>query len=173
MKIYARGTAYQDRYALFFQDRFKPVETRNMDYIRTSSGALREQGRFTRKSFLQYRNAIGKLLQQQPGTTAYNLGAGGLPVEGVPGTTLEDFSGRYCRAALRKDALLNISASRSSTLREKINFTMLKSALRDPFVFERILEASTGPLRNEKHRDVLRQMVKDITTKNKQKGDIT
>ncbi|HPB81349.1 MAG TPA: DUF115 domain-containing protein [Spirochaetota bacterium] len=173
MKIYARGTAYQDRYALFFQDRFKPVETRNMDYIRTSSGALREQGRFTRKSFLQYRNAIGQLLRQQPGTTVYNLGAGGLPVEGVPGISLEDFSGRYCPAALRKDALLNISASRSNTLREKIDFTMLKSALKDPVVFERLMEASGVNLRNKTYRDTLQQMVNIITAKNKKQGDHT
>ncbi|HON78384.1 MAG TPA: DUF115 domain-containing protein [Spirochaetota bacterium] len=170
MKIYARGTAYQDRYALFFQDRFNPVESRNMGYIRQSSGALLEEGRFTRKSFLQYRNAIGRLLTQQEGAEVFNLGEAGLPVEGVPFISLEDFSGRYCSAELNKPGLFAAPASLNGTLREKIDFGVLQSALHNTGIFERLLEASADPVQIQKHRTMLQELVKEMISNAKQ-GD--
>lgn len=165
MKIYARGTAYQDRYALFFHDRFGPVETRNMEYIRKSSGALREQGRFTRKSFLQYRNAVIRLLQQHPETSVFNLGELGLPVDGIPGMVFEHFSEQYCVSALKKSELLQARASRDGILREKININVIVSALREASIFGRILEASLSHKQAEKYGNILRRMVPDIPSK--------
>ncbi len=56
--IYARNTAYQRRYALFFQDRFGPIEMRNLAYIMKSSGGHLVDGRFSRRSFGSYRESI-------------------------------------------------------------------------------------------------------------------
>ena len=61
---YSRESAYQRRYAKIFMNRLKSAETFNFDYIMKSSKALREDGRFTRRSFLQYRQSIEAVIEK-------------------------------------------------------------------------------------------------------------
>ncbi len=67
LEIYARGSAYQHRYAAIFHDRTAPVETRNLRYIMKSSGAVKQGGLYTRKSFIRYREALADMAQKEGG----------------------------------------------------------------------------------------------------------
>ncbi|MFW6365150.1 MAG: 6-hydroxymethylpterin diphosphokinase MptE-like protein [Spirochaetota bacterium] len=56
--MYARGSAYQNRYDFYKRNRFSPKERLNMDYVRAGSVYL---GRWrTRRNFLAYRDGIQK-----------------------------------------------------------------------------------------------------------------
>ncbi len=59
--IYARGTAYQNRYCSIFNNRLRTAETFNSDYIFRSSRSLKYSGRYTRRAFLDYRASLAKV----------------------------------------------------------------------------------------------------------------
>ena len=96
-RIYARGTAYQQRYAVYFQDRFTTVEGSNARYILTASGGLRFEGKFTRKSFRHYQQALESFIGSGGSGGVYSLNPRGLALRGVPlmdfGEFIETFSG--------------------------------------------------------------------------------
>lgn len=74
--IYARGTAYQQRYTKIFNNKFLNVETFNSKYIRNSSKKLIKENKFTRHSFLQYKQNIEKFIKKSKEsneTNIYNL----------------------------------------------------------------------------------------------------
>jgi len=89
--IYARNTAYQRRFTLYFQDRFSPVETRNLTYIMKSSGGYLIDGRYSRRSFESYRSSIESLLRRESIQNVYRLESTGVPLEGAGDTTAERF----------------------------------------------------------------------------------
>lgn len=91
MKIYARGTAYQHRYALYFQTRFSPVETRNLSYIMKASKGLRYKGLHTRRSFLTYRDRFESLIEREDAANVYRLQGEGIPIEGTSPIQAEEF----------------------------------------------------------------------------------
>ena len=84
---YARSTEYHYRYEAA-HTRLSPIETRNMQYIfHASKGTLVEQ-RYSRKVFVQYRNAIDALINT---TTTYQIKVSGLQLKNAVPLSTEDF----------------------------------------------------------------------------------
>ena len=100
--IYARGTAYQRRYGTYFQDRLATVEGWNARYILKNSGGQRYGGKFTRKSFLHYRQSLEDYIRNNTIRNVYSLNDRGIPISGVRSTGLDDFMGRICPDAIGK-----------------------------------------------------------------------
>jgi len=91
LEIYARGSAYQYRYAVIFHDRTAPVETRNLHYIMKSSGAVKRDGLYTRKSFIRYCEALGDMAQKEGGGRIRVIAPAGATVPGIAVQSLEEY----------------------------------------------------------------------------------
>ena len=76
-EIYSRGTAYQKRY-LTKTNRINTLEKMNADYIFINSSNFKESGINTRKSFIQYKNGIEKMI----GDKFIHLSAHSIPLNG-------------------------------------------------------------------------------------------
>jgi hypothetical protein len=91
--IYARGTAYQQRYSTMFNTRLRTPESFNAEYIFRASRGYMESGRYTRRSFTGYRDSIARYIKENCPGRVYWIGGGLLP-QGVTASTLENFIGR-------------------------------------------------------------------------------
>ncbi len=135
-EIYARGTAYQRRYGTYFQDRLDTVEGWNARYIRKNSGGLRQAGRFTRRSFLHYRQALEDYVRKSGVQNLHSLNDRGLPVPGVRVTGVDKFMDAFCADAIEKKGMMGPVRSRG----RKIGSGPIREALR---------MAAGGPLMDE------------------------
>ena len=106
-RIYARGTAYQDRYALFFQHRLETVETLNCRYVLSSSKGCTSEGHFSRKSFVGYRNAVEGLIRWRAEMPIYGLPGPRLSVASVGELSLDEFLRRHCPQPIDKERFLS------------------------------------------------------------------
>jgi len=158
--IYARGTAYQRRYATYFQDRLSTVESRNASYIMTSSGGHRQEGRLTRKSFLHYRSALEDYIGKNAVRNLRSLNDRGMSISGVRAAGMEELSEKCkTRAIDKRKAVTSVRARSkrigSGPLREAIAGT-------DDFLLKRLLDASfgkdTGPGEVARCRNLLAAM---------------
>lgn len=140
LEIYARGTAYQERYAKYFHARENTVETQNMRYIMRSSRALKRDGIFTRRSFLDYRASIERLCAGMPDRVVRNLSGDGLAVGGVPFVTVEEFTSMAGRGRRKPPELFTHHQQMSSA----IEYGALIAALSSPVVRKKIIESSLG-----------------------------
>jgi len=135
--IYARGTAYQRRYSLYFQDRFTTVEGKNTEYIFNSSKKYRFEDKYTRRVFIQYRESLERLIAPFTRTVS-SLTSSGLTVSGVSaadGDILKQFP------ELDKSAIIaDIIGKNRGNIAFKPD--QLKAALNDGAVFTGIAEAS-------------------------------
>lgn len=89
--IYARETAYQKRYSLFFSNRFITPETFNAQYIFKASGSLFKDGRYTRKSFIGYRNSLESLIAAENSRNIFMINKRGLHLSGPVYTDFDSF----------------------------------------------------------------------------------
>ena len=89
--IYARNSAYQRRFALYFQNRFHPVESQNLSYIFKSSGGHLVDGRFSRRSFEAYRSSIESLLRRESIRNIHRLEPTGVRLQGADELSAERF----------------------------------------------------------------------------------
>lgn len=90
--IYARGTAYQKRYSAIFNNRFHTPETFNADYIFKSSNAFMQHGKYTRKSFIGYRDSLEQFIFENNITSLYSINSRSIPVKGIDAISAEDFA---------------------------------------------------------------------------------
>lgn len=138
--IYARGTAYQRRYAEFFQNRMMNAETSNFNYIMKSSRGYRERGKYTRKSFIQYKESIEKFIGGYDTGIFHNINETGLPLEGVENRGFSDFIEQTCSGMIEKQKILN--EIRSGKPGTGIDGDILTGSFLNPEIFERIYENS-------------------------------
>ena len=90
--IYARGTAYQQRYAAMFNSRVRTPESFNAEYIFRASRGFTESGRYTRRSFTGYRDSLSKFINDKcPGRVSW-IGGGLLPGGIVPASIVDFIS---------------------------------------------------------------------------------
>ncbi|MBN2161057.1 MAG: motility associated factor glycosyltransferase family protein [Spirochaetes bacterium] len=156
--IYARGTAYQKRYAVYFHDRFATVEGFNCRYILTSSGGYREGGRFTRKAFMQYRHSTEDFISSNRLKNICLLNGRGLPLSGVPVMDIGEFAKRNCNESIRKKRVLEgITAAARRIDGVKIA-TALGEMLRGKQLDE-LIEASLGGSADAEINSRLRNLI--------------
>jgi hypothetical protein len=140
LEIYARGTAYQQRYAKYFHTRENTVETQNMRYIMRSSRALRRDGMYTRRSFLDYRAAIERLCAGMPDRAVRNLSGDGLAVGGVPFVSVDEFASMAGRGRQKPQDVFTHHQEMSAS----VDYGVLIEALSNPQVRKKIIESSLG-----------------------------
>jgi hypothetical protein len=104
--IYARGTAYQKRYSSFFNNRFHPAETFNADYIYKSSGAFVHKGKYTRKSFIGYKDSMEQFIGKNNISHVYSINERGIPLNNIDKISLEKFVSFINPAMERESAVL-------------------------------------------------------------------
>jgi hypothetical protein len=142
-KIYSRGTAYQKRYSLYFQNRVSTVEGFNCRYILGASGGVTLEGRHTRRSFIQYRRSIEELVASWDATGVYSMSDCGLPLSSVRTLGIERFVKEKCGPMLDKRGIVAPIHSASRLLSAEPLLSSLNDIIHGP-LFDEILDASLG-----------------------------
>ena len=148
--IYARGTAYQKRYASFFQDRFTTVEGLNCRYIFSSSGGLRSGNKYTRRSFLQYRHTLGEWIINS-GMTVNLLNDRGLAPAGCETLAFESFIAKFCPGEIPKESMISEAVASAPTI-DPGPLAAALAGIRQEKLFEELLDASLGTMGGERER---------------------
>jgi hypothetical protein len=145
MKIYARGSAYQKRYSLFMQTRTNPVETSNMNYVFKASRGFLYNSLHSRKSFIQYKNGIERLIASSPGTDFRVLAEGlYMPIDGAVAISSENLAAMHPGPSKNRNELTASLASAHRTTLEIINPAQFKKQLRNPHLLSRVIQLSMG-----------------------------
>jgi hypothetical protein len=138
--IYARGTSYQKRYSLFFNNRFVTPEGFNAAYIFKGSGSLRVQGRYTRRSFVGYRDSLVKLISERCAAPPVIINSRGIPVSNGRYMNIQGFAEIY----VNSKCVHGISADNSVKLKEIIDIKRINDFLAKGEVKEELLRHSLG-----------------------------
>ncbi len=141
--IYARGTAYQKRYGTFFQDRFSTVEGLNLKYILKSSGGIREAGKFTRKSFLHYHQALDDFIRKNSLTQLVALNERGIGLTGAVRMSMNDFLGQWCGDIIMKKEIIS-AVHGASRMIDAVPLVEAIGQIVNDTLFDDLLEASLG-----------------------------
>lgn len=139
--IYARGTAYQKRYSAIFNNRFHTPETFNADYIFKSSKAFMRHGKYTRKSFIGYKDSLEQFIYKKNLTSLYAINSRALPVKGIYGISVEDFISKMKNLEIDKSNILH--ENNGVYLDSIIDTNRVKKIMKGESAFE-ILKASYG-----------------------------
>lgn len=147
--IYARGTAYQTRYTEYFNNRFRTPETFNGAYIFKSSGSLTLDGKYTRRSFINYRNSLDSLIKEKKFKNIFFINKRGLPLTGANKTDFETFmkipspiKENKCEFLStlnvdKKSGTIDIENVKRTLLKEKVLDAVLEESLGNEFTHER------------------------------------
>ncbi len=138
--IYARGTSYQKRYSLYFNNRFVTPEGFNAAYIFRGSGSLRVQGRYTRRSFVGYRDSVVKLIMERCSAPPVIINSRGLPVSNGCYMNMQEFA-EICGSSKVPPAL---RPGDSAKLKEIIDIKRISDFLTKGGVKEELLRHSLG-----------------------------
>ena len=144
-QIYARGSAYQRRYASYFQTRISTAETSNLDYIMISSRKLIEDGLHTRRSFIQYREIVERLCSSFTDQNIFRIHSSGLPLRGVPSLSIREFFASYCSTPIPKNEFLVERLDAAQRLSDIISLTEIKTVLLNTRLREDLIRASLSP----------------------------
>lgn len=138
--IYARGTSYQKRYSLYFNNRFITPEGFNAAYIFRGSGSLRIEGRYTRRSFLGYRDSLVKLISERCVTPPVIINSRGIPVSKGRYMNMQEFA-EICVSSKSSPAL---HTGKHAKLKEIIDIKSITDFLGKGEVKDELLRHSLG-----------------------------
>jgi hypothetical protein len=155
--IYARGTAYQKRYASFFQDRCTTVEGLNCRYILGNSRGLKVEGKYTRKSFLQYRQTLEDFLRGT-GMTISMLNDRGLSPVGARTVHFSTFIKEICTGEIPKEVIISAAKASSPPLNPGPMVQALNGIMNNR-LFDELLEASLGRGAGDREKGKYRDLI--------------
>lgn len=153
--IYARGTAYQNRFALYHATRTEPGETRNFNYVMKSSGGFRSCGKFTRKSFVHYKETLESAMQSNGISNFYNIQSRGMPLSHVPSITMKNFIDTSCAGRINKREYVHSILADAPSCANSISSTELRKILSDTKLVQSILKASFDMAHGEVPRSAM------------------
>ncbi|MCL2155572.1 MAG: DUF115 domain-containing protein [Leptospirales bacterium] len=155
--IYAKNTSYQNRYANFFNNRFKTPETFNASYIFKSSRALIVEERYTRRAFVNYRDSLNNLIKEKNYESIYSINKRGLKLtisKNIDFDTFMELPSYLTSYDENKNENENDNKNenKSEYIRKinseksisTFNIKMVKDKLLEEKVFNDIIEASLG-----------------------------
>ncbi len=160
-KIYSSGSAYQKRFANI-SSRFNPAETINFDYIIKSSKGLKYDNKFTRKSFLRYKESMERFLKNVKSNKIYNINEKGIPVKGAENTDLDFFINNYCAGNIDKQSVINKKLDEAPEIGKLLSLKKLKKFIQNEKIFNEILNASLDAIKAEKKGGRFRTLLKNI-----------
>lgn len=138
--IYARGTSYQKRYSLYFNNRLVTPEGFNAGYIFKGSGSLIVEGRYTRRSFTGYRDSLVRLISERCLTPPVIINSTGLAVSGGNYMDMESFA-EVCGSIKSSP---DLSTGNSVKLKEIIDIKSISDFLAKREVKGEMLRHSLG-----------------------------
>jgi hypothetical protein len=157
--IYARETAYQKRYSLYFSSRFKTAETFNAGYIFRSSGSLVVEGRYTRRSFTGYRDSLDELIRESNNGKVFMINKRGLLLKNADYTDFNTFMKIPVSVNDQKaEYLQGVKSINNSFL---YDIEKIKNTLLDCKIFPEIIKESFGadwPEKNMKIKSVIQKI---------------
>ena len=142
-RIYARGTAYQRRYARYAHTRTDPVETWNLRYIMKSSGGFRAGKFYSRKSFMQYKHSLESFIRSHP-APGYFTASRFVAMESAEYTDLEGFLKRSCSVSIDKRGIIASALSQSPKAADCSRLQDIVAALRNDPLRRQLVKASLG-----------------------------
>lgn len=145
-EIYSRGTAYQKRYSQYFQNRFSTVETSNLNYIMKSCNAFQYEKKYTRKSFIQYKESIESFIKKKGIDSIFTLPDEGISLINVPHMDYKQYLNTYCSANLNKSKIIKTLTYEVKSSRKKISLTKVKKLLENKKYLDEILNASNSAI---------------------------
>ncbi len=154
--IYARGTAYQNRYSLYFSNRFRTPETFNAEYIFKASGSLVADGRYTRRSFIGYRDSLDSLIAKSGFKNIYMLNRNGLALSNAGDSDIGSFIA--LPQGVNENKRDYIGSLRFKSLSGVIDAGLIAERLSDKKVLDELIMESlgnTGQARAKKFEAVL------------------
>jgi len=156
--IYARETAYQKRYSLYFSNRFRTAETFNAQYIFRSSGSLVVEGRYTRRSFIGYRDSLDALIKEKNSANVFIINKRGLALINADDMDFDTFISIPVSASEKKSEYLQeINSKRYSF---SFNMHKIRDTLLDRKVFSEIIRESLGTDCTENRKVKLLSVIK-------------
>lgn len=141
-KIYSRGTSYQKRFSLYFNNRFLPVETFNFNYIMKSSNGIKYNDLHTRRSFINYKELIEGYLYQKDKERFLNINSSGISMNGIRRILFKDFLHEFCNNRIDKHKMLENILSNSKCITETLSLIYLKDILAKEGVMSNLISAS-------------------------------
>lgn len=150
LKIYSRGTSYQKRYSIYFNNRFFPVETRNYNYIMKSSRAFQYKGRKSRKSFIQYKESLESFIKTANIPGIYSINDIGIPLNSVKNIDPGIFIQNFCNNTINKKSHISSILKSSKCINEIASIDEVKNYLNSDELQSRIIKASLGNKIDEK-----------------------
>jgi len=140
--IYARETAYQKRYTQYFNNRFKTTETFNAAYIFKSSGSLISEGKYTRRSFINYRNSLDSFIKENKLDNVFMINRRGLPLANAKSADFDSFMSIQCSVKDNKSKYL--AMLKAEKREDYVNIQEIKERMLDKRVIDAILLESLG-----------------------------
>ncbi|MCP4134900.1 MAG: motility associated factor glycosyltransferase family protein [bacterium] len=159
--IYAKGTAYQKRYSQYFQDRFSPVEKLNFNYIMKSSKGFKHSGKFTRKSFIRYKETLENFTREHA-ANLYNINSMGIEIETVSRLSFTEFISTQCGGPIDKSSIKSSILLNTKDLDSIISTKQLKELLSDKNLFNKLMEASLGNMGNNQKTGKFISLIKNL-----------
>jgi hypothetical protein len=159
---YAAGTAYQRRWARIFGNRIHSVETSNFHYIMKSSGALRHEGIFTRRSFLQYRRGLESFIEREALRNLYHVDPPSEPLRGSAAISYAGFLEEHCPEILDKKNALTPQADQAPFLGELMDMGDLRDLFSRREIIDEVLKVSLGDRTAPEVVERYRQMLKKL-----------
>ena len=163
--IYSRGSAYQRRYSLYFQNRLLPVETSNMNYIMKSSRAKKIGKNYTRASFLQYRESIEEMILSEKKGGIFILRGAGIGFEKIPDITIEECFSDIKGIDIDRISYIDQILSECIKKRNAFSLSQMSQFLLREDVFDEFIKVSLGEkisnLAENRYRQMLGRLQQD------------
>jgi hypothetical protein len=128
-KIYSRGTAYQKRFSLYYHNRLNPIETQNFDYIMKTSSGFKYNNRFSRRSFIHYKESLETMIQAYKIKNIHNINHAGIPIDSVPNVNLQEFLNIYCTQKINKSRIIRNILDETEKIKNLISVQNIKEVL--------------------------------------------
>jgi hypothetical protein len=160
-KIYPRGSAYQKRF-INASSRFSPVETINFNYVMKSSKGLKHKNKFTRKSFIQYKESMERFIKNSSNNIILNINNEGIPIQGVKHIDFNYFINNYCKSEINKREIINKIYAEAVKTGELISYKKLKEFIHKKNIFSEIVNASLDAKTTEIKSRRLRKLLENI-----------
>lgn len=122
-----------------------------MNYIYKSSRGLKEQGRFTRRSFLQYKQSIEDFIKNHPDKGIYNINDYGIAINGVQKLSYNDFFNNFATVDIDKPGILNKIYSEINYCGVRSLFKSIASFFKNDSLVDELIDASSV-INLHKHR---------------------
>src|SRR5208337_4392996 len=123
---------------------------------------VRSEGKFTRKSFLQYKESLEDFIQSTGAGNIRALNKGGIPINGVTHMEIEEFVASECKSGIDKSAIISSLDKDFRPLSSKPIISGLTGILHER-LFDELIDASLSGGADERKRGKYRKMIESLT----------